>query len=107
MKTGVDGTKSQAGGSCRPFRARARRDSTQGFTFGSTLGYIPAAASRLKVNRSKRRGLELGCFHEREPHELSPAEGYPKSSKRMFSGSTPRPSSMFMQAEIIIGGPHR
>ena len=32
---------------------------------------------------------------------------YPKSSNRMFSGSTPSESSMSMHALSIIGGPHR
>ena len=32
---------------------------------------------------------------------------YPKSSNKMFSGSTPRSSSIFMHAWSIIGGPHR
>ena len=37
-------------GSCRPFKARADGGSTQGSApLPSTLGYIPAAASRLKV----------------------------------------------------------
>ena len=35
------------------------------------------------------------------------AGSYPKSSKRMFSGSTPSESSMSMHALSIIGGPHR
>jgi CubicO group peptidase (beta-lactamase class C family) len=36
------------------------------------------------------------------------AEPYPpKSSSRMFSGSTPRSSSIFRTAAIIGGGPHR
>ena len=43
MKMGVERR------SCRPFRAHAGGDSTQGSASGSTLGYIPAAASRLKV----------------------------------------------------------
>ena len=49
MNTGVDGPKGRARGSCRPFRARPGGDSTQGCAFGSTPGYIPAAASRLRA----------------------------------------------------------
>ena len=48
-KVGVDGPKGRRGASCRPFRARAGGDPTQGSAFVFTLGYIPAAASRLKM----------------------------------------------------------
>ena len=60
--------------SCRPFRARAGGDSTQGSAFGSTQGYIPAAASRLKMlavlpdanemANALERGLEKTCRQE-------------------------------------------
>ena len=46
-RPGVSGPN-YVGVSRRPYRARAGGDSTQGSAFGSTLGYIPAAASRLK-----------------------------------------------------------
>ncbi len=50
MMMGVDEVKGQLGVSRRPFRARAGGGDNPGFRlFGSTLGYIPAAASRLKM----------------------------------------------------------
>ena len=47
VKTGVGGTKGEAGVSCRPFKAHAGGVSPQGSAFGFTLGYTPAA-SRLE-----------------------------------------------------------
>ncbi len=58
--------------SCRPFRARAGGGPPRGCAFGSTPGYIPAAASRLKVfavlpdmnevaNNALGRGAEKTC----------------------------------------------
>ncbi len=52
MNCGMHDTAMKMGAvrrSWRPFRTHAGGDSTQGSAFGSTLGYIPAAASRLKV----------------------------------------------------------
>ena len=52
MNCGIHNTATKMGAvrrSRRPFRAHADGDSTQGSAFGSTLGYIPAAASRLKI----------------------------------------------------------
>ena len=43
---------------------------------------------------------------DRRP-QVGPRGHQPKSSKRMFSGSTPRSSSIFMHAESIMGGPQR
>ena len=45
--------------------------------------------------------IEKGDGRERLP--VQP----PKSSNAMFSGSTPRSSSMAWTASFIIGGPHR
>ena len=48
-KMGVDGPRGRTGASRRPFRALPVGAVTQGSAFGSTLGYVPAAASRLNV----------------------------------------------------------
>ena len=48
MNMGVDQPKGRSKASCRLFRARAGGDAVPGFVRGSTLGGIPAAASRLK-----------------------------------------------------------
>ncbi len=48
MKMRVDRPKGRVGKFLRPFRAPPDADFTQGSACGSTLGYIPAAASRLK-----------------------------------------------------------
>jgi len=47
-----------------------------------------------------------GSDRESETRSLRVLSQMPKSSNMMFSGSTPKDSSMSVQALIIIGGPH-
>ena len=55
---------------------------------------------------AQHRGNDGGRQRAR-PSSLQLKDHQPKSSKRMFSGSTPRSSSIFMHAWSIIGGPQR
>ncbi len=65
---------------------------------------FPAGVNEQSSAEKQREGDKKGG--DEQVHGTTPLASQPKSSKWIFSRSTPRSSSIFMTEKSIIGGPH-